>query len=127
MILGLKWATRHQLMPTDGYYLQAMLVLRKSVPSIIKPPWCPHSRSILAHVEASILTSPLTLEHDPKYPNLSLCQRSWEGALFMHYLDHVFYIQFPFYNSTPTNAGRGWLFQLLMRDKSVYHAALALS
>jgi hypothetical protein len=69
----------------------------------------------------------LTLEHDPKYPNLSLCRRSWEGALFMHYLDHVFYIQFPFYNSTPANAGRGWLFQLLMRDKSVYHAALALS
>lgn len=71
--------------------------------------------------------SSLTLEHAPKYPNLTVCQGSWEGTLFMHYLDHVFYVQFPFYNLTPTNAGRGWLFQLLMRDKSVYHAALALS
>lgn len=50
-----------------------------------------------------------------------------EVALFMHYLDHVFYLQFPFYDSSAINHGRGWLFGLLMRDKSVYHAALALS
>lgn len=45
----------------------------------------------------------------------------------MHYLDHVFYVQFPFYNSSLTSGGRGWLYNLLMQDKSVYHAALALS
>jgi len=43
----------------------------------------------------------------------------------MHYLDHVFYIQFPFYN--PIEEERGWLFSLLTRHVSVYHATLALS
>ncbi len=58
---------------------------------------------------------------------LPIDRGSVEGTAFMHYLDHVFYIQFPFYNSFPPNAGRGWLFQLLVQNKSVYHAALALS
>ena len=49
-----------------------------------------------------------------------------EDALFMHYLDHVFNIQFPFYHSSGRQ-GRGWLLSTLRRSESAYHAALALS
>jgi hypothetical protein len=49
-----------------------------------------------------------------------------EDILFMYYFDHVFYVHCPFY--FPTNQrGRGWLFSILKRFKSAYHAALALS
>jgi hypothetical protein len=53
--------------------------------------------------------------------------RVGEAELFMHYLDQVFYIQFPFYDASATSKGRGWLFSLLGRVKPLYHAALALS
>ncbi|KAF7593907.1 hypothetical protein BBP40_010609 [Aspergillus hancockii] len=49
-----------------------------------------------------------------------------EDALFMHYLDRVFYIQFPFYLSRDRR-GRGWLFSILRRVKPAYYATLALS
>ncbi|KAJ5257139.1 hypothetical protein N7478_013243 [Penicillium angulare] len=49
-----------------------------------------------------------------------------EDALFMYYLDEVFYIQYPFFHCQ-RKQGRGWLFAILRRVKSVYHAALALS
>ena len=49
-----------------------------------------------------------------------------EDTLFMYYLDHVFYVQFPFYH--PQNGRRrGWFFSILRSVKSAYHAALALS
>jgi hypothetical protein len=47
-------------------------------------------------------------------------------ALFMHYLDEVFYVQYPFYHSQGRQ-GRGWLFSILRRVKSAYYGALALS
>lgn len=49
-----------------------------------------------------------------------------EDTLFMYYLDQVFYVQYPFYHSQDRQ-GRGWLFSILRRVKSAYHAALALS
>ncbi|RJE24543.1 hypothetical protein PHISCL_03130 [Aspergillus sclerotialis] len=49
-----------------------------------------------------------------------------EDALFMHYLDRVFYFQFPFYHSRDRK-GRGWLFSILKRVKPAYYATLALS
>ncbi|KAJ5124457.1 uncharacterized protein N7515_008282 [Penicillium bovifimosum] len=49
-----------------------------------------------------------------------------DDALFMYYLDEVFYIQYPFFHSQKKQ-GRGWLFAILRRVKSAYHAALALS
>ncbi|RAL64659.1 hypothetical protein DID88_001692 [Monilinia fructigena] len=49
-----------------------------------------------------------------------------EASLMMHYLDHVFFIQFRFH--TPSlSSGRGWLLLLLTRTKPLYHAALSLS
>ena len=62
----------------------------------------------------------------PNYPNESVLRRELEDELFMHYLDEVFYIQYPFYNSTYKQS-RSWLFSSLRRVKSVYHATLALS
>jgi hypothetical protein len=44
----------------------------------------------------------------------------------MHYLDRVFYVVFPFYNSSGKEGCRAWTLNLLMRDRSVYYAALAL-
>ncbi|KAH6675756.1 fungal-specific transcription factor domain-containing protein [Halenospora varia] len=55
----------------------------------------------------------------------SILCRNTEDTLFMHYLDEVFYIQYPFYDSS--KGGRGWLFSILRRVKSAYYAALALS
>jgi len=49
-----------------------------------------------------------------------------EADLMMHYLDHVFYIQFRFYKPA-VSRGRGWLLSLLTCTKPLYHAALSLS
>lgn len=49
-----------------------------------------------------------------------------EDSLFMYYLDEVFYVQYPFYHSLGRQ-GRGWLYSILRRAKSAYHATLALS
>jgi hypothetical protein len=50
-----------------------------------------------------------------------------ESILLMHYLDIVFYLQYPMYKSSVENGGRGWVLSLLLRTKPLYHAALALS
>ncbi|GLA61274.1 hypothetical protein AtubIFM54640_001793 [Aspergillus tubingensis] len=49
-----------------------------------------------------------------------------EDELLMHYLDRVFYIQYPFYH-TQDRQGRGWLLSLLRRIEPAYYASLALS
>jgi hypothetical protein len=49
-----------------------------------------------------------------------------EDSLFMHYLDDVFYAQYPFYH-LENRQGRGWVLAILRRTKSAYHAALGLS
>jgi hypothetical protein len=69
------------------------------------------------------------LEHHASWPadsGSSILYGDTEDILFMDYLDHVFYIQYPFYHLS-TRQGRGWLFSILRRVKSVYHASLALS
>jgi hypothetical protein len=52
---------------------------------------------------------------------------SEEAALLMHYLDQVFYFQFPLYTSDSDCGGRGWLLALLTEDDSIHYATLALS
>ncbi|KAF4181178.1 hypothetical protein CNMCM7927_000744 [Aspergillus lentulus] len=51
--------------------------------------------------------------------------RRADDTLFMHYLDRVFYIQFPFYLSRNPR-GRGCLFSILRMVKPAYLATLAL-
>jgi hypothetical protein len=60
------------------------------------------------------------------YPENLVLREEKEDVLFMHYLDEVFYTQYPFYNSS-LKQSRGWLFSTLKRVKSVYLATLALS
>lgn len=45
----------------------------------------------------------------------------------MHFLDHVFPLQYPMYKPSIAEGGRGWLLSLLFETKPLYHAALALS
>ncbi|PQE31250.1 hypothetical protein CJF32_00001845 [Rutstroemia sp. NJR-2017a WRK4] len=74
--------------------------------------------------------APVEVAHDETTKSTSLLFPKWiedqEASLMMHYLDHVFFIQFRFH--TPSlSSGRGWLLSLLTRNKPLYHAALSLS
>lgn len=50
-----------------------------------------------------------------------------QASLFMHYLDHVFPLQFRFYQPSIWDGGRGWLLSTLMQTKPLYHAALSIA
>lgn len=50
-----------------------------------------------------------------------------QTSLLMHYLDHVFPLQFPFYQPSIWNGGRGWLLFTLMQTKPLYYAALSFA
>jgi hypothetical protein len=50
-----------------------------------------------------------------------------DAILLMHFLDHVFPLQYPMYHPSIVSGGRGWFLSLLLRTKPLYHAALALS
>ncbi|RSL93529.1 hypothetical protein CEP52_013190 [Fusarium oligoseptatum] len=45
----------------------------------------------------------------------------------MHYLDHVFYWQYPYFQPRSRIGNRGWLLTYLSNGGPLYHAALALS
>jgi hypothetical protein len=45
----------------------------------------------------------------------------------MNFLDKVFPLQYPMYKPAVQEEGRGWLLALLLRTKSFYHGALAVS
>ncbi|KAM3077269.1 hypothetical protein ACMFMG_003267 [Clarireedia jacksonii] len=75
-------------------------------------------------------TTPMEVVDDEETKSTLLLLPKWiedqEASLMMHYLDHVFFIQFRFH--TPSlSSGRGWLLSLLTRNKPLYHAALSLS
>ncbi|PWY87259.1 C6 transcription factor [Aspergillus sclerotioniger CBS 115572] len=62
----------------------------------------------------------------PMSPSDSAMGERAEDELLMHYLDRVFYIQYPFFHSRDRR-GRGWLLSILRRVKPAYYASLALS
>ncbi|KFY03746.1 hypothetical protein O988_01257 [Pseudogymnoascus sp. VKM F-3808] len=68
--------------------------------------------------------SPIEIE-DSDIPNPA--SSADESALLMHFLDHVFSLQFPVYRPSIQDGGRGWLLSALLQTKSLYHGALALS
>ncbi|KAF4966166.1 hypothetical protein FSARC_6125 [Fusarium sarcochroum] len=53
--------------------------------------------------------------------------RPESAYLVMHYLDHVFYWQFPYFQSRSRLGNRGWLLMFLSNGGPLSHAALALS
>lgn len=50
-----------------------------------------------------------------------------EAKLLMHFLDIVFPLQYPMYEPEVFKGGRGWMLELVLGMKPLYHAALALS
>lgn len=46
-----------------------------------------------------------------------------EDALFKHYLDRTFYVQYPFYRAL-AGQGQGWLLSVVGQDKPAYYATL---
>ena len=50
-----------------------------------------------------------------------------QASLLLHYLDAVFPNQFPFYNPSPEEGGRGWLLLIILRTKSLFLAALSMA
>ncbi|KAI9151317.1 Trichothecene biosynthesis transcription regulator TRI10 [Paramyrothecium foliicola] len=50
-----------------------------------------------------------------------------EASLLMHYLDHVFIWQFPYYDRNSHLGDRGWLLALFSKRGPLYHAAMSLS
>lgn len=50
-----------------------------------------------------------------------------DAELLMHYLDHVFPLQFPFYKPSVVAGGRGWLLSILTTTKPLYHVAISLA
>lgn len=62
----------------------------------------------------------------PLLPSLPILHHR-EAELLMHYLDHVFHLQFRFHSPSIRTGGRGWLLWLLIRTGPLYHAALSLS
>lgn len=53
--------------------------------------------------------------------------RPESASLVMHYLDHVFYWQYPYFQPRSRLGNRGWLLAYLSNGGPLYHAALALS
>lgn len=78
----------------------------------------------LSRTSHSALDSPATGTPNADSTWLSKWIRDEEANLIMHYLDHVFYIQFRFHTPAIAKEGRGWFLSLLIRTKPLYHAAL---
>ncbi|KFX96167.1 hypothetical protein O988_05455 [Pseudogymnoascus sp. VKM F-3808] len=70
--------------------------------------------------------SPLILA-DPPPSGFSVVPEEIDTDLLMHYLDHVFPLQFPFYKPSVAAGGRGWLLSILTTTKPLYHAAISLA
>lgn len=66
-----------------------------------------------ATLDLSLISSILI----PPTPSKDL--ESENALLLMHYVDHVLYIQFPFYNDVLSHHGRGWLLSLIATVKPI--------
>lgn len=75
---------------------------------------------------AMIRVSPL-ITTDPPLSDFSVVPEEVDTELLMHYLDHVFPLQFPFYRPSVEAGGRGWLLSILTTTKPLYYAAISLA
>lgn len=64
---------------------------------------------------------------DPPLSDFSVVPEEVDTELLMHYLDHVFPLQFPFYKPSVVSGGRGWLLSILTTTKPLYYAAISLA
>ncbi|KFY10704.1 hypothetical protein V491_07511 [Pseudogymnoascus sp. VKM F-3775] len=70
--------------------------------------------------------SPLIVA-DPPPSDFSVAPDEVDTELLMHYLDHVFPLQFPVYKPSVVAGGRGWLLSILTTTKPLYYATISLA
>lgn len=109
---------------------------RDNLPTSTAPSWTSTpekekmSESCSESIKCNRVQAPKTLSEQQTMAvgglNRWLCGGESEDLLFMHYLDQVFYIQYPFYD-VHGKQKRGWLLSMLKGGKSSYNASLALS
>ncbi|KFY26141.1 hypothetical protein V493_04253 [Pseudogymnoascus sp. VKM F-4281 (FW-2241)] len=78
----------------------------------------------IAPKSTGLLESPSSLVPSQDRPDAAFSAD--DTALLMHFLDHVFPLQYPVYKPG-IQGGRGWLLSALTQTKPLYHAALSLS
>jgi hypothetical protein len=83
----------------------------------------------LSQIPSSNGTAPTA---SPSITRLSPCDPAelhsqLEAILLMHYFDHILPLQFPFYQPSIADGGRGWLLALLLQTRPLYDAALSLA
>ncbi|KFY98851.1 hypothetical protein V498_01179 [Pseudogymnoascus sp. VKM F-4517 (FW-2822)] len=86
--------------------------------------------TIDAAAKGSTYPAPDTLLPSPVQTDRSDCSavpEEFATELLMHYLDHVFPLQFPFYTPSVVAGGRGWLLSILTTTKPLYHVAISLA
>ncbi|KAK4063740.1 transcriptional regulator family: Fungal Specific TF [Trichoderma harzianum] len=88
------------------------------------PPQTSASEEGMPH---TVDVSPPILNTDAITPSLAIPAADNQADLLMHYLDHVFPLQFPFYHPSAVTGGRGWLLPTLTRTEPLYHTALSLA
>lgn len=64
---------------------------------------------------------------DPPPSDFSVAPEGINTELLMHYLDHVFPLQFPLYKPPVVAGGRGWLLSILTTAKPLYYATISLA
>ena len=100
-----------------------------SDPRLFNPLLTP-PQSSSPHVASTPQGKPLLLDGPPINPTpaeaAAYILRN-ESVLLMHYLENVFPSQFQFFRPSFEEGGRGWLLDLLMQTKPLYHAALSLA
>ncbi|KAI5459606.1 fungal-specific transcription factor domain-containing protein [Mariannaea sp. PMI_226] len=63
----------------------------------------------------------------PQHPTSTCVLKPESASLLMHYLDYVFYWQYPYFQRRTRLGNRGWLLLFLSHGGPLYHAVLALS
>ncbi|KAG0653037.1 Pestheic acid cluster transcriptional regulator 3 [Hyphodiscus hymeniophilus] len=79
--------------------------------------------AIVTDLEALAIITPVPRQH----LTIDFLEYDSQASLLMHYLDVVFPGQFPFYNPSSSDGGRGWLLLIILRTKPLYHAALSMA
>ncbi|EED11980.1 C6 transcription factor, putative [Talaromyces stipitatus ATCC 10500] len=98
-----------------------------TVPAVTAPEYCMGSSNLspLGHTPVSVDITRKSTSRATS-PKTATPDHQKEDALFMHYLDDVFYTQNPFYNPADKYK-RAWLFSIIKQVKPAYYATLALS
>lgn len=94
-----------------------------TIPILTAPDYCINPLNTSPRGQTSVSDNPTPRCATPKTITLDSQK---EDALFMHYLDDLFYTQNAFYNPADKYK-RAWLFSVIKQVKPAYYATLALS